>query len=88
ETFPYSLTEGARAGLPTVASRVGGVPYLIDHGVNGLLFEAGNAEELGKHLATLAQDATLREHLGQRLYHRAKTDYSLERTITRQLEIY
>ncbi|MEG2988285.1 MAG: polysaccharide pyruvyl transferase CsaB, partial [Oscillospiraceae bacterium] len=72
----------------TVASRVGGVPYLIDHGVNGLLFEAGNAEELGKHLATLAQDATLREHLGQRLYHRAKTDYSLERTITRQLEIY
>ncbi|MEG0321436.1 MAG: glycosyltransferase, partial [Oscillospiraceae bacterium] len=88
ETFPYSLTEGARAGLPTVASRVGGVPYLIDHGVNGLLFEAGNAEELGKHLATLAQDATLRAHLGQRLYHRAKTDYSLERTIARQLEIY
>ncbi|MEG1577765.1 MAG: polysaccharide pyruvyl transferase CsaB [Oscillospiraceae bacterium] len=88
ETFPYSLTEGARAGLPTVASRVGGVPYLIDHGVNGLLFEAGNADELGKHLLALAQDATLRERLGQRLYHRAKTDYSLERTISRQLEIY
>ncbi len=32
ETFPYALTEGARAGLPTVASRVGGVPYLIEHG--------------------------------------------------------
>ncbi|MEG2138649.1 MAG: polysaccharide pyruvyl transferase CsaB, partial [Oscillospiraceae bacterium] len=32
--------------------------------------------------------ATLREHLGQRLYHRAKTDYSLERTVSRQLEIY
>ncbi|MEG2420920.1 MAG: glycosyltransferase, partial [Oscillospiraceae bacterium] len=29
ETFPYSLTEGARAGKPTVSSRVGGVPYLI-----------------------------------------------------------
>ncbi|MEG1429968.1 MAG: polysaccharide pyruvyl transferase CsaB [Oscillospiraceae bacterium] len=88
ETFPYSLTEGARAGLPTVASRVGGVPYLIDHGVNGLLFEAGNADELGEHLTALAKDATLREHLGQRLYHRAKTDYSLERTVSRQLEIY
>ena len=44
ETFPYSLTEGARAALPTIASRVGGVPYLIEHGVHGLLFEAGDAD--------------------------------------------
>ena len=45
ETFPYSLTEGARAALPTIASRVGGVPYLIEHGVHGLLFEAGDDVE-------------------------------------------
>lgn len=32
ETFPYALTEGARAGLPTISSKVGGVSYLIDHG--------------------------------------------------------
>ncbi|HIY21528.1 MAG TPA: polysaccharide pyruvyl transferase CsaB [Candidatus Flavonifractor merdigallinarum] len=88
ETFPYALTEGARAGLPTVASRVGGVPYLIEDGVTGLLFEAGDAETLGRHLSTLAEDATLRSHLGERLYQKAKDDFSLESTLQRQLQIY
>lgn len=88
ETFPYALTEGARAGLPTIASRVGGVPYLIDHGVNGFMFEAGDPDGLAKHLVTLASDATLRKHMGQRLYQKGVTEYSLERTLERQLEIY
>ena len=88
ETFPYSLTEGARAHLPTVASRVGGVPYLIEHGIHGLLFQAGDAEGLARCLVSLARDPTLREHLGQRLYQRAKADFSLESTLERQLTIY
>ena len=88
ETFPYSLTEGARAGLPTVASRVGGVPYLIEHGVHGFLFEAGDVQALAHHLTALAQDGELRRHMGQRLYQRARQDYSLESTLQRQLSIY
>ena len=88
ETFPYSLTEGARAGLPTVASRVGGVPYLIEHGIHGLLFEAGDPEGLARHLAALAQDPDLRRRLGDRLQQRAKADYSLDSTLERQLSIY
>lgn len=88
ETFPYSLTEGARAGLPTIASRVGGVPYLIDHGVNGLLFEAGDVDALAEHLVAVASDAGLRERLGRRLYDKARSEYSIETTIQRQLDIY
>ena len=88
ETFPYSLTEGARAGLPTIASRVGGVPYLIDHGVNGLLFQTGDVDALAGHMVTLAADPGLRERLGRRLYEKAKAEYSLESTISKQLEIY
>ncbi len=88
ETFPYALTEGARAALPTVASRVGGVPYLIDHGVNGFLFEPRDAETLAKHLIVLAQDKTIREHMGQRLYEKGKRQFSLESTLQRQLDIY
>ncbi|MBP1737107.1 MAG: polysaccharide pyruvyl transferase CsaB [Oscillospiraceae bacterium] len=88
ETFPYALTEGARAALPTISSKVGGVPYLIDHGVTGLLFQAGDADGLSKHLITLAQDERLRRHLGQRLYNKAKSEFSLQHTVSRQLEIY
>ena len=88
ETFPYALTEGARAWLPTISSRVGGVPYLIDHGVNGLLFEPGDADMLSRHLVALAEDPVQRRHLGERLHQKAVTEYSLESTVQRQLEIY
>jgi len=88
ETFSYSITEGARFSLPTVSSRVGGIPYLIDHGVNGFLFEAGDAKALARHLSTLAGDSQLREHMGQRLYEKGKSQFSLESTLERQLEIY
>ena len=88
ETFPYSLTEGARAHLPTVATRVGGVPYLIEHGVTGLLFTPGDTDQLARHLVQLATNADLRRRMGQLLYEKAKQDFSLESTISRQIEIY
>ncbi len=88
ETFPYALTEGARRHCATVASRVGGVPVLIDHGVNGLLFDPGDVDTLAAHLTSLAHDADKREHLAAALFEKAKRDFSLEATITRQMEIY
>lgn len=88
ETFPYALTEGARAALPTISSEVGGVPYLIEHGVNGLLFQPGDDDTLAKHLAALGGDPVLRHRLGHLLYQKAKSEFSLEHTISRQIEIY
>lgn len=88
ETFPYSITEGARAALPTVSSRVGGVPYLIDHAVTGFLFESGDVDALAGHLEVLAKDGDLRRRLGRRLYDKAKSQYSIETTLDKQMEIY
>ena len=68
ETFPYALTEGARAGLPTISSKVGGVSYLIDHGSNGFLFPPGEDQALADHLLTLARDPDLRKTMGQLQY--------------------
>ena len=79
ETFPYALTEGARAHLATVASNVGGVPVIIEHGVTGLLFEPGDVRLFAAYLARCALDA---------LYRRGKADFSEEDTGLRQLEIY
>ena len=88
ETFPYALTEGARQRKATVSSRVGGVPKLIDHGVNGFLFEPGDAEALGKHLARLAADKALRDRFADALYEKVARDFSLEATVRTQLDIY
>ena len=70
-----------------MSSKVGGVSYLIDHGSNGFLFPPGDVDALAGHLVTLAQDAGLRKAMGQRLYEKAKREFSIEATIQRQLEI-
>ena len=88
ETFPYALTEGARFHLATVATAVGGIPNLIDSGVNGFLFQPGDWKALGKHLAALGSDDSLRRNLGERLYEKASTRFSLQNTIDTQLHIY
>lgn len=88
ETFPYALTEGARAHLPTVASRVGGVPLLINHREHGLLFEAGNYMELSECLVELAESAALREKYAEALYRRASTEFSAAATAEKQKAIY
>lgn len=88
ETFPYALTDGTRSHLATIASRVGGVPVLIDHGVNGLLFTPGDEQELARHLIALAEDPELRQTLGNRLYEKASKKLSLESMVDCQLEIY
>ena len=88
ETFPYALTEGARMHCATIASRVGGVPLLIEHGVYGLLFEAKDYEQLAKEMVQLASDTALREKLGEALYRRASTQFSVDATVRRQVEIY
>jgi polysaccharide pyruvyl transferase CsaB len=88
ETFPFALTEGAIFRLPTVSSRVGGVPELIKDGVTGLLFKPGDHEALASHLCALAGDAGLRRKLGDALHEYASKKYSAEASCRRQLEIY
>ncbi len=88
ETFPYALTEGARMHCATIASAVGGVPYLIDDGVNGLLFEPQDAAALTAHMVRLAGDRELREHMAQALYEKTKREFSLDAMLDRQKSIY
>ncbi|MBQ7523626.1 MAG: polysaccharide pyruvyl transferase CsaB [Oscillospiraceae bacterium] len=88
ETFPYALTEGARARCATIASRVGGVPDLIQDGETGLLFEAKDDAALGEQIALLCRNEKLRLQLADALYERAKTSFSIEATVRRQTEIY
>ena len=88
ETFPYALTEGARFHLATVATAVGGIPYLIDTDVNGFLVQAGDWQALGEHLAALGNDDRLRRQMGEKLYEKASTQFSIQKTVDTQLHIY
>lgn len=64
ENQPVCLMEAMACGLPVVASRMGGIPELVEHGVNGLLFAAGDTADLAEQLAALAANPTLRQRAG------------------------
>ncbi len=55
ETFGRCIIEAMASGVPVVASAAGGVPDIIDHGKNGILFEALNAEDLAQKTLELVQ---------------------------------
>ena len=88
ETFPYAITEGAAHRLPTVSTRVGGIPNLISDGETGFLVPVGGYEALGARIAQLAQDPHLRAKLGTALFERASRDYSIEATCKEQIGVY
>lgn len=88
ETFPYAVTEAARAGIPTVASRVGGLPRLIIPNETGMLFEPGDHKTLGKCLLKTAKDDALCRKMGKAVYDKTYREFSTESTCRRQLEIY
>lgn len=88
ETFPYALTEGARMHCATIASEVGGVPYLIDDGVNGFLFPAQDVDALAKKMICLAENAALRTQMGDALFEKTRREFSLDAMVAKQKSIY
>jgi polysaccharide pyruvyl transferase CsaB len=88
ESFPYSILEGTRVKKATVSSNVGGLPDLIDHGVNGFLFNPGDYTKLSQYLLKLANDKDLREEMGNRIYLKASEKFSLKNMCKTQLDIY
>lgn len=50
DNMPMSLLEGFSAGLLVISSNVGGVPYMMEHGRTGLLFESNNSNEMAERM--------------------------------------
>lgn len=65
ETFGMVVIEAMAAGLPVVASRVGGVPEVVKDGENGLLVPPGDPQALALAITRLVQDTGLSERLAQ-----------------------
>jgi glycosyltransferase involved in cell wall biosynthesis len=65
EGLSVALIEGAAAGIPLVGSDLGGIPEVIEHGVNGFLFRPADPRELARALERLITAPDLRERMGR-----------------------
>jgi glycosyltransferase involved in cell wall biosynthesis len=79
EAFPNALLEAMAAGLPCVATRVGGIPEIISDGHNGLMVRVGDPIDLAYALCRLMSDETLSAELGAAAARDVAARYSFER---------
>lgn len=68
--------EAGACRRPVVATRVGGIPEVIDDGVNGYLVPVGNVEALSARVESLLADSTLRERMGRAGRERVERDFT------------
>lgn len=79
EGISLSILEAMAAGLPVIASRVGGTPEIIRHKENGILIPVGDSQALADNLARLLEDPALARQLGDAGRKDAYGYFSLDR---------
>jgi sugar transferase (PEP-CTERM/EpsH1 system associated) len=88
EGMPLAVLEAWAAGLPVVASRVGGLPDLIEEGRTGLLFAPDDQASLILALSNLLHDQRLTRRLGDAGREQVRSAYSVERMATDYEQVY
>jgi glycosyltransferase involved in cell wall biosynthesis len=80
EPFGIAIVEALACRKPVVASRVGGIPEIIEDKKNGILVEPDNAEALAEALVRVLKDEHLREILGDNGYRTVQARFGSEAT--------
>jgi len=88
ETFGLVGAEAMGHGIPVIGSRLGAVADLVQDGVDGLLFEAGNATELARQVHKLWQDPALAGRMGQAARDKAMAQWGPQRHAAEVLAVY
>ncbi len=78
DAFPLASLEAMAAGLPVIASDVGGLPEQIVHLESGVLVEPGNPSALADWVVRLHDDPQLRERLGEEAAKRVREHFTIE----------
>lgn len=88
EGLPISIIEAMRAGLPVIASDVGGNNELVKDGLNGFLVERGNSEQLVERISFLLEHKEILRELGQKSREFYLKEFSAEQMMKRISAVY
>lgn len=88
EHFPISVLESFAAGTAVIASKIGGLPEIVEDGKNGLLFEPGNSEDLAEKIIYLYENPDKALEMGKYAHKCVEEKLTPQRHYNRLMEIY
>jgi glycosyltransferase involved in cell wall biosynthesis len=88
EGFPLSILEAMRAGLPVIASDVGGVREAVTDGETGFLVPAGDEGALRARIAQLLESPNLRQRMGRSGRNRYESDFAVSAMLRKTFQVY
>lgn len=88
EGLPISILEAMRAGLPVIATCVGGVPEEVDHGKTGYLVSPRNKHEVSEALNLLCGNPAARKRLGDAGRSKFLAEFTAGRMVQSTLDVY
>ncbi len=88
ENCPLSVLETMALGRPVIGAAIGGIPELIEDGVDGLLFTPGDAVELREAIAGLTRDRNRLRSMGGQAREKVVTKYNRKTHCDRIMEVY
>lgn len=88
ETSPMVIGEVMAMGKPVVATRVGGVPYLVDDGQTGFIVDVGDVQAMVDRLTTILSDNDLRAKMGKQSKEKANRQFRSRAVAAKVVEVY
>ena len=88
EGFPNVIVSAMMTEKPVIASRLGGIPEIVDDGITGLLCEPNNPDDLSEKIQYLWDRPQLCKQMGRAGRHKASQEYSPEKCYERLMMIY
>ena len=88
EGLPNTVMEAMAAGLPVVATAVGGTPEVVVDGVTGILVPPRSPDALAEAISTLLQDPDLRRKMGQAGKERVRQCFSVVQMVRTTEALY
>jgi glycosyltransferase involved in cell wall biosynthesis len=88
EALPYVILEAGQAGLPIIASAVGGIPEIIEDMENGILVRAKEPEEIKKALEFLINNKDKMSEFGNKIKAKINKDFTKDKMVNKTIEVY
>jgi glycosyltransferase involved in cell wall biosynthesis len=88
EGLPYTIIEAGLAEVPVLASRIGGIPDIIDDGKNGVLVTKGKPGEITRAIEYLISKPAERNRFAKLLREKMEAEFSLEKMLEKTTKLY